>query len=122
MNTVIKKTNDCLLDSFSETFNILDATIKEFKIYVDENNLVVIDIDLKLLHPRGMNLKLSFYGIKEYAFYWKENYAFYDIGSYKFFKVDDLFYISLDPEMEGNNISQNDNDFILCENIEGSLL
>ena len=118
MDTIIKKTNDCLLESFSETFNILDATINELKIYTDKKSLV-IELYMKLSYPQGIDLKLNFCGIKEYSFYWDENYIFYNVESYKFFKANNLFYISLDPDGEENIISPNDQDFILCEKIEG---
>ena len=119
MNTTVTKTNDCLLDSFSETFNILDATISEIKIYMNKKHLIV-ELYMKLSYPHNMNLKLCFSGVKEYSFYWNDNHIFYNIESYKLFKANNLFYMSLDPDGEENEISQNDQDFILCENIEGS--
>ena len=121
MDTIIKKTNDCLLESFSETFNILDSSINELRIHLDEGCLV-IEIYMKLSYPQGINFKLSFRDVKQYSFCWNDNYIFYNIESYKFFKANNLFYISFDPDGEENIVSQNDKDFILCENIEGSFL
>ena len=121
MNTTEAKTNDCLLDSFSETFNILDATIDKLKIYLEKDGLI-IEVYMKLLYPRGVNFKLRFCRVKEYYFYWNEKYTFYNIRSYKFFKTNNLFYISFDPYDEEEIISQNDGDFILCEKIEGIFL
>jgi hypothetical protein len=112
----MEKKNDYLLESFSENFNILSATINKFEIYLSKG-LLVIDFYMKLLYPQDMKIKMSFYGIKEYSFYWNENHIFYNIESYKFFKTGNLFYISLDPDGEEDIRSQNDQDFILCEKI-----
>jgi len=120
MSTIVKKTNDCLLNSFSETFNILDASVYEARIYLNKKHLIM-DFCMKLSYPQNMYLKLSFLGIKEYSFYWNENHTFYNIESYKLFKTNNLYYISFDPDGEEDVISQNDQDFILCESIEGLL-
>jgi hypothetical protein len=121
MNLIVTKANDSLLDYFSETLNILDSNIRDIKIYLDGTHLI-IDIYLCLLYPKGTNLKLNFQGVKEYSFYWNKNHIFYYVESFKLFKTNNLFYISFDPDGEEDVISPNDQDFILCENIEGLFL
>ena len=119
MNTIITKKNNDLLNSFSEKFNLLDSIVSKILIFLDNNNDLTIDIYLKLSYPKNMNLQLKFHGIKEYSFYWNDNYIFYNIERFKFHKEKNLFYISLDPDGEDEVISSSDQDYILCETIEG---
>jgi hypothetical protein len=113
------KKNDSLIESFSDKFNILDASICSISVH-SNNTDPVIDINLKLSYPQNTYMKLSFFGIKEYCFYWNEKFTFYNIEYYKLLKTDDnMFYISFDPNNEESGISKDDQDFILSENIEG---
>lgn len=113
------KDNDFFAKNAICEFSIFSASIYKINIHMDEH--LIINVYLKLMYPRGKYLKISFLKVKEYSFFWNESYIFYNIETLKFFKKDNLFYISFDPDGNDDSISKNDQDFILCESIEGTL-
>ena len=117
MNQIWK--NDNLFELLRTEISILSSQITGFNIHVKDFSLI-IEVDIKLLYGKEECLKLIFSDIKEYAFYHNSNYTFYNVEAYKLLKKENLFYISFDPEEEDiSNISKDDNDLILCGDIEG---
>ncbi|MEE1946449.1 hypothetical protein VRU48_15095 [Pedobacter sp. KR3-3] len=114
--------NSELYKILNTEISILSTQIEYINIYRGNNGLM-IEVGIKLLgEKKGKRLKLICSGIREYAFYHSSNYAFYNIEEYKLIEKDGLYYICFDPE--GDNmeaISADDNDFILCNSIEGAL-
>lgn len=112
------KDNDCLLNSFSESFTILSAKICDIRIYSNKEFLV-IDILFELIYPKYKYFILKFIDVKKFSFSWSDDYIFYNVESFKLFKQNDYYHISLDPYNEYENISDNDRDFILSKKIQG---
>jgi len=67
-------------------------------------------------------LKLQFQNVSQYCMFYTSGHYFYYIERYKFFKCDIGFYISFDPVDENSTIDADDNDFILCLDVEGYFL
>jgi hypothetical protein len=100
---------------------LLDATISKFDIHLAEHTLQ-IDIYFHLCRRAKVDLKvmLTFKDVVEYCFYHKSNYAFYDVEDLKFFEIEGKFYFSGDPyHTEG--VSENDNDFVMSNELEAYL-
>ena len=64
-------------------------------------------------------LKIKFTQVLEYCFYYEKSRSFYNVERCKFFKKGELFYISLDPVNEVEEIDERDQDIIMCKQIEG---
>lgn len=111
--------NDTLFDLLESEVSIVSSQILGINIHL-KDFILVIEVDIKLLYGKEDHLKLIFSGIKEYSFYHNSDHIFYNIEVYKLLKKGKLFYISFDPyESDLSEISEKDNDLILCENIEG---
>lgn len=109
--------DDELLKINSGSQYIHDSTISRFDIYEHEYQLC---IDVYFISIKGgKQLKIHFTGIIRYQFSYSNNYNFYTVESYKFFKSKEGYYISLAPFNELDEISEEDEDLILCEHIEG---
>ena len=103
-----------------EGYYLLDSTITRFDIYVDQVGLL-IDVYFSLPFHRfkeDKQLKLHCVGVKEYEFYWNKQYNFYIVERYKFLETETGFYISFDPYDESKEISDEDHDMILCNEVE----
>ena len=116
--------NDALLQLTSGSYYIHDSTVSRFDIYQQAHELF-IDVyfnswDRKLKVDK--QLKVNFSGIIKYQFLYSNNRHFYIVESYKFFKSEKGYYISLDPFDESEAISEDDEDLILCKNVEGVFL
>jgi hypothetical protein len=99
------------------TVRILDAEILRINIFIESKGKLCIEIDFKY---RKQYLRLRFVDIKEYSFYHTDIYNFRYVECFKLIKVDEFFYLSLDPEDEFSQLpSENDQDLIVCKNIEG---
>ena len=108
-----------LLDNPTDT--ILDTEIKSIKLYSDEDNLIIVDVVLKMREKSQFDiLKLSFIDVEKYAFDHSKEYNFSDVEQVKFFETkEQKYYICFDPYDEAPVILDNDNDFILSNKIIG---
>ena len=98
--------------------HIGDAKITSLHIYI-LNDLLTIDVDIRLLLGTGKHVRLRFTDVDEYSFNHNKFYYFYNIETYKFILQDNLYYISFDPDTGLEDASPIDNDTILCGSIEG---
>jgi len=113
--------NDELLKLTKGPVNILDSSVTRFDIYYQENQLH-IDVYFNLIYKRfktEKQLKIHFSDITRYQFVYSNDHQFYNVELCKFFKSENGYYISLDPVDESEKISEDDEDVILCKNMEG---
>jgi hypothetical protein len=116
--------NDALLQLTKGSAYLFDASVTRFDIYLEVYQLY-IDVYFILADPRfkaKKQLKIHFRDIIRYQFLYCNNYYFYNVESCKFFKSDDGYHMSLDPFDESEKISEEDEDIILCKNIEGNFM
>ncbi|MFC3197292.1 hypothetical protein ACFOET_06680 [Parapedobacter deserti] len=117
MSYIAKDTK--LFNLLSSDISILSSAILGIKMHL-VNFSLVIEVDFKLLYGDEKYLKIVFSRIKEYAFNYQSDRVFYNVEVYKLLKKGTLFYISFDPcDSDLSEISEKDNDMILCESIEG---
>jgi hypothetical protein len=109
--------NQELYELLNTEIYIRDSKITSFHIFL-LNDLLTIDVDIKLLLGRGKEIKLRFTAVEEYSFSHTKFYYFYYIEDYKFI-LQDLYYISFDPDTGLEDASPIDGDMILCGSIEG---
>lgn len=113
--------NEELLNFITDDFSLISSKLFELDMHKKDGELI-IDFYFDLLYSKAeTKLKLSFEDIEEFSFYYKSDYIFYNVENYKLFKSGSLFYISLDPYNETQEISPNDQDFILSKSIRGYL-
>jgi len=119
METIYK--NEELLQLTKGNYYIHDSVVSRFDIYM-QNYQLSIDVYFNSGNVRYKNekqLKIHFSDIIRYQFIYNTNYYFYNVESYKFFKSENGYYMSLDPFNELEEVSEEDEDLILCKNIEG---
>ena len=115
MNTIGK--NEELFNYLSiKKLYILDSLLSKTEIY-ESQFITCVDLHFKLIRNNYL-LKIKCSNVIEYSFYYRIHKPIY-VERYKFFKKDDLFYLCLDPYNEGEEINENDQDFILCKEVEG---
>ena len=104
-------------------FTLLSSNLYKFDVENNDTEGLMIRLHFRLLYS-GVNntVMLRFSGIREYSFYYHHRGNFYNVERYKLLKMKDGFYISLDPFDETGIVSPQDQDFILCEKIEGFLV
>jgi hypothetical protein len=107
-----------LYNLLKSEIHIVDGKITSIHIYL-LNDLLTIDVDIRLLLGKGAALKLRFTDVKEYSFNHNEFYNFYNIEDYKLIQQDDLYYISFDPDTGLEDASPIDGDIIVCRSIDG---
>ncbi|WP_437922445.1 hypothetical protein [Sphingobacterium sp. LRF_L2] len=111
--------DNILFEQLTQELSILSSQIIGFNIKTKDYSFT-IEVEIKLLYSKGNCLKLVFSKIKEYAFYNNSSNDVYYIEDYKLMQKNNLYYISFDPDANDlADISDDDNDFILCENMEG---
>lgn len=111
--------NADLMSFLSGNLTISSSKLYKLDIAGDDNGLV-IDVYLELLYSEDNNhLKLRFTDVQEYSFYYNSQHVFYNVEIYKFFINNGRVYISFDPVDEQENISVDDQDFILSKKVEG---
>ncbi|GLB54017.1 hypothetical protein NBRC110019_30580 [Neptunitalea chrysea] len=105
---------------FIKENSLFNTVVKEIRLFLNISGEVEIELIITNFSSRSIfkTIKLSFIGVIEYSFFYNLNYYFYNIEDYKFFKTNSYYYLSLDPDMEIEEISQKDMDFIKCKNIE----
>jgi hypothetical protein len=107
-----------LYNLLKSEIHIGDGKITSIHIYL-LNDLLTIDVDIRLLLSKGEALRLRFTDVKEYSFNHSDFYYFYNIEDYKLVQLNDLFYISFDPDTGLKDASPIDGDIIVCKSIEG---
>ena len=122
MNEIYK--NEALIELTNGTYYIHDSTVSRFDIY-EQNHQLCIDVYFNsgnIKYNNERQLKIHFEDIIKYQFLYNNNHNFYNVESYKFFKSEMGFYISLDPFNESKDVSEDDEDLILCKNMEGTFI
>lgn len=94
-----------------------DTSVESISIY-KEDYILYIDIVFKAVSNTTAFLKLRCIDVVKYNFLWDSDYSFYNVSHYKLLKDNELFYISLDPYEENDEISELDNDFLLCREMK----
>jgi hypothetical protein len=99
---------------------IRDSSISKIFIRKEEDSL---DIDITFLLASWRSdivktLTVRFKQVSEYEFYWNDKIEFYTVSHYVFEKADDHYYISLDPYNDLNGRHEEDQDIVLCKDIE----
>lgn len=113
------KRNEELLLFLVGEYSLFNAKITRLDIH-NEVDVLDIDVYIKIVYSKGeKSLKLIFNGVSEFSIFYTSDYYFYNIESYKLFKSKKGFYVSFDPFDTSNEISPDDQDYILCKNIEG---
>jgi len=115
MNT-IGKNEDLFTYMSIKKLYILDSILLRMEI-CDYENGPFAELDFELTHGNCL-FKLKCSNIVAYSFYFRIHKPVYT-EKCKFFKKDELFYLCLDPYDELAEINENDQDFILCKEIEG---
>lgn len=111
-----------LIETLKSGLLLLSAQIDNIKIYQEKSQLI-IDVYLELVHAKRSNkIILRFNNVRQYSFYYHETTIFYFIEIIKFFETAGNFYISFDPVNEKEEISDEDQDFILAESVEGYII
>jgi hypothetical protein len=113
--------NDSLVELLQEDNSLISGKI--IKIEIKSEKFLSISITLELMYSKQFKwAQLKFVNVEEYLFYYSKEHIFYNIERYKFFRcLDGRFYISLDPADENEEISEEDQDFILSLEVEGLL-
>jgi hypothetical protein len=112
--------NEALLELTRGSYYIHDSSVSRLDIY--QSDQLNINIYFNSIVKHAKQLKIHFSGIIRYQFLYNDSHHFYNVERYKFFKTEDGFYLSLDPFDESEEISENDEDLILCTNIEGHFI
>ncbi|WP_101688329.1 hypothetical protein [Dysgonomonas massiliensis] len=94
-----------------------DSSLESIFIY-KEDYILYIDIVFKVVSKTTTFLKLRCIDVVKYNILWDSDYSFYDVSHYKLLKDNELFYLSLDPYEESDEISELDNDFLLCRQMK----
>lgn len=113
-------TGATLFNFFSNNRSLSSSQLYRIDVFV-KNEILAIDLYINLMYSKEQ-VKLSFSGIKKYSFYHTSNWIFYDIEIIKFFQNGEGVYICLDPVDESEHISDDDNDYILCDEVEGFIV
>ena len=107
-----------LLSKLSGENSILDASVKRISIF-DEDDALKIELVLNMRSSSEYgSILICFEDVIEYGFYYTQEHIFYNIEQYKFFyNPKSGYYISLDPIDEVNELSEEDQDFILSKDV-----
>ena len=120
MNKIIKSNED-LIDLLIGDNSLLDASIESIQIK-DENNEVNILVMIALAFQKPKrSVKLVFHNVSEFLFYHTSDVSFGLIERYTFIKTEKGFYISFDPYDDSNEVSLDDQDYILSGEVSGEL-
>jgi hypothetical protein len=111
-----------LIDCLTGNLSLISSKLYKLDMYLVDDELA-IDIYLKLLYAKNSNvIKLAFLGIKEFSIFYTSDYNFYNIESYKFIEDKGEYYLCLDPSDDKEDISKDDQDYILSNSVEGYFL
>jgi hypothetical protein len=106
-----------------------DSSIKRINIFIEEieggAGWEGLYIEIDFADPSYLNqyLRLRFSGINEFSFYHHYTHNFRYIENFTLLKHENQYYFSFAPEDERSpTISENDQDLILFENFEASMV
>jgi hypothetical protein len=111
--------NNKIFENNLEQVNILNSKLLSIKIYAHEADGVCIELnfhnDYIKVNPM---IKLIFKKVLSYSFYHESGYSFYNVESFKLLALtNNKFYLSLDPFDEKEEVSEEDQDFIIAKHI-----
>jgi hypothetical protein len=113
--------NDSLLELLQGNNSLISGKVIEIEIKRKKSLCVSITIEL-LYSKQYLWAQLNFIDVREYSFYYNKENGSYNIERYKFFRCNEGgFYLSLDPVSEDEEISDEDQDFVLSSEIAGFL-
>ncbi|MES2274751.1 MAG: hypothetical protein V4592_01930 [Bacteroidota bacterium] len=106
-----------------------DSKIKRINVFIEEiegfegSEVLYIEIDFADRSYLGQYLRFRFSGINEFSFYHHYTHNFRYVENFTLLKHENQYYFSFDPEDERSlTISENDQDIILFENFEASMV
>jgi hypothetical protein len=110
-----------LIKKLTNENSILDSMLEKIVIQKDDDDVLFIDLVLNMRSSsKYKKIVIRMKDVTEYGFYYRSEYLFYYIERFKFFKrKDNVFYISLDPEDDSDEISGSDQDFVVSNKIIG---
>jgi hypothetical protein len=111
--------DDKILELLGYENSLLDSVVEKIEIS-NENDTLQIKVYFKLIRDAAKykNICLEFYDVLEYSFYHNSDYVFCNVARLKFFKHSSIYYISIDPFDEADEISIEDQDFIKAKSIK----
>ncbi len=110
--------NETLVAQFTGKNCLLDGRIERISIFED-NSSVCVDVEYRMrISSEFDKIYFKFMNCKEYSFYFSSDYYFYNVELVKLFKNESgLYYISFDPKDELDCVSDDDQDYILCDKV-----
>lgn len=107
------KSNPQIANNEIEGINLISNSLLSIFIY-NEGGTVNINAKIRNIYNNEI-LIMKFMKVLEYNFYYNNKYLFYNIETYKVLKdCNNNYYLSFDPDESVDNISTNDQDFILA--------
>lgn len=98
------------------------ASTKIDEISLNRNKFGELEIRMTISGFSGNSdyskINLLFSGIIEFKFYHTHIYNFYNIEDFKLLHINNLIYISFDPDTSNDKKSDDDSDFILAKTLE----
>lgn len=113
--------NNELIELLYDKLSLTSSKVDRINI-LKEDAVLNIEIDFELFTLKDNFIRLKFIDILEYSFYYNSDYIFYNVETVKLINTERGIYLSLDPYDEDGSISSNDQDYILCKEIEGFIL
>lgn len=112
--------NQELVLSLTDNNSLLDSVIEKFEIFMADGH-VNANVWLQMRPSSEFGkVQLKFTDCKEYSFSYTDDYYFYNVELVKLFKTKDgMFYVSFDPVDEQDEVSNEDQDFILARGVSG---
>lgn len=107
--------NENVLKYLVDENSLISSTLNS--ILIKNENGLIIDFNFNLLYsPR--NLILRFKKVQEYSLNFSTENSFYYVEDLKFFYENNMYYISLDPDLTFNGSSTTDNDIVISIEVE----
>lgn len=99
----------------NEEFSLLNSILCGIKVF-EEDYIVGVSIEFK---TDKNNVILNFKNVKKTYFYYDENYIFYNVEDYKLLLINDReYYLSIDPDLTTEGISDSDGDVVWSYDLE----
>lgn len=103
-------------------YNLSSSRLKGMEVYQREHQTIIdIDIDLEYFEYENL-IQLKFVNVSDYSFDCISETEGRNIEKYKFLKDFSGFYLSLNPNEYIPGVSAHDQDFILSEQVEATLV
>jgi hypothetical protein len=108
------------IDLFIDNDSLISTVIEEINLSKDESGELQILLTISNFHKKSTfsKINLLFNNILEFDFYYNSDYTFYNIENYKLLYLNNLIYLSLDPDQSVNGRSEKDSDFILANSLK----